>query len=114
MLTVSLNEDAARSAYLVGFHAAQALIFERRRKLLKTHNGVQAEFFLLTKNDLDLDDDLRRFLSRAYEYKAEADYFVTDDYVMSGERAAAALGIAERLLAYVLSLLTPPNEAPRS
>lgn len=32
MLTVGLNEDAARSAYLACFHIAQAYIFERTGK----------------------------------------------------------------------------------
>jgi predicted nucleotidyltransferase len=32
MLSVSLNEDAGRTAYLAGFHAAQAFIFEFTRR----------------------------------------------------------------------------------
>ena len=35
MLGVGLNEAAGRTAYLAGFHAAQALIFERTGKVLK-------------------------------------------------------------------------------
>lgn len=35
MLSVNLNEAAGRSTYLAGFHAAQALIFERLGKVLK-------------------------------------------------------------------------------
>jgi uncharacterized protein (UPF0332 family) len=41
MLSVNLNEAAGRTAYLAGFHVAEALIFERLGKVLKTHNGVQ-------------------------------------------------------------------------
>ena len=41
MLTVSLNEDAARAAYLASFHVAQAYIFERTGKTSKSHRGVQ-------------------------------------------------------------------------
>lgn len=37
MLSVNLNNDAGRTAYLAGFHAAQAFIFERLGKSLKTH-----------------------------------------------------------------------------
>lgn len=61
MLGVGLNEAAGRTAYLAGFHVAQALIFERLGKVLKTHNGVQAEFLRLTKDDLRLDAELRLF-----------------------------------------------------
>jgi uncharacterized protein (UPF0332 family) len=48
---VGLNDAASRNAYLAGFHAAQAFIFERHGKVLKTHKGVQMEFLRLTKND---------------------------------------------------------------
>lgn len=51
MLGVGLNEDAGRAAYLAGYHAAQALIFESIGKVFKSHNGVQSEFLRLTKND---------------------------------------------------------------
>ena len=40
MLTVQLNEDAGRAAYLAGFQAAQALIFERTGTVTKTHKGA--------------------------------------------------------------------------
>ncbi len=49
MLNVSLNDDAGRAAYLAAFHAAQAVIFERTGKVVKTHRGVQSEFLRLTK-----------------------------------------------------------------
>jgi uncharacterized protein (UPF0332 family) len=65
MLSVGLNEDAARSAYLASFHVAQACIFERTGKVSKTHHGVQTEFFRLTKDDSRVDHTLRRFLSES-------------------------------------------------
>jgi uncharacterized protein (UPF0332 family) len=37
MLDVDLNDAAGRTAYLAGFHAAQAFIFERNGKEFKTH-----------------------------------------------------------------------------
>jgi len=51
MLHAGLNEDAARAAYMAGFHVAQATIFERTDKTSKSHKGVQTEFFRLTKDD---------------------------------------------------------------
>ena len=66
MLGIDLADAAGRTAYLAGFHAAQALIFERLGKMLKTHNGVQTEFLRLTRDDAGLDSDVRAFLSRTY------------------------------------------------
>jgi uncharacterized protein (UPF0332 family) len=59
-----LDKAAGRTAYLAVYHAAQALIFERTRKVLKTHAGVQTEFLKLTRDDLSVDGELRGFLSR--------------------------------------------------
>jgi uncharacterized protein (UPF0332 family) len=55
MLRVGLNQAAGRTAYLAGYHAAQALIFERAGKAFKTHAGVQMEFLKLTRDDLRVD-----------------------------------------------------------
>ena len=44
MLGVGLNDAAGRTAYLAGFHTAQAFIFERSGKIFKTHQGGQTEF----------------------------------------------------------------------
>ena len=74
MLEVPLYEDAARAAYLACFHAAQALIFEREQRVLKTHHGVQTEFHRLTKDEPAINADLRGFLSLAYTFKTIADY----------------------------------------
>ncbi|MGO9740271.1 MAG: HEPN domain-containing protein, partial [Roseiarcus sp.] len=74
MLRVDLHEAAGRTAYLAGFHAAQALIFERDDRVLKTHRGVQRELGRLVKDDAGFDIELRAFLSRTYNLKAIADY----------------------------------------
>jgi uncharacterized protein (UPF0332 family) len=44
MLSIRLNDAAGRSAYLAGFHAAQALISERTGRTVKTHKGVTRNF----------------------------------------------------------------------
>jgi uncharacterized protein (UPF0332 family) len=54
-----LDEAAGRPAYLAGFHAAQAFIFEQTGRAVKTHHGVQSEFLRLTRNDARFDTDLR-------------------------------------------------------
>src|SRR5260370_38987266 len=74
MLRIGLNDAAGRSAYLAGFHAAQAFISEKAGRTVKTHKGLHTEFQRLTKDDPDLAPDLRAFLSHAYNLKAIADY----------------------------------------
>lgn len=107
MLTVSLGQDAARCAYFVCFHAAQALIFERTEKVAKTHHGVRTEFLRLTKDEVRGEPELRSFLAEAYGYKSKADYFADDGLVATVETATAALETATRFLAHVLALLGP-------
>jgi uncharacterized protein (UPF0332 family) len=112
MLNVSLNEDAARLAYLASFHVAQAYIFERTNKVSKTHRGVQTEFFRLTKDDPRTDPDLRRFLSESYEFKSIADYFSGPDPKTSSEDAAEAVATAKRFVAHFARLVPIPQPAP--
>jgi uncharacterized protein (UPF0332 family) len=40
MLTVDLTEDAGRAAYLAGYQAAEAFIFERTGKATKTTRAL--------------------------------------------------------------------------
>jgi hypothetical protein len=49
LLAGNFAEEAGRAAYLAGFHAAQALIFERHDRVFKSHSGVQGEFARLVK-----------------------------------------------------------------
>jgi uncharacterized protein (UPF0332 family) len=74
ILSVNRHEVAARTAYLAGFHAAQALIFETSGRIYKTHSGVKGEFHRLVKDDPRVDDQIRAFLGRTYDLKAIADY----------------------------------------
>ena len=86
MLRVGLNEDAGRTAYLAGYHAAQAFLFERTDKIFKTHRGVQGEFGRLTKDDPYFDFELRAFLGRTYDLKTIADYESGPDATLTGAR----------------------------
>lgn len=47
ILHVGYADAAGRSAYLAGYHAAQALIFERDDRVFKSHKGVQGGVALL-------------------------------------------------------------------
>jgi uncharacterized protein (UPF0332 family) len=52
VLRIDLYETAGRTAYLAGFHAAQALIFETSGRIYKTHSGVHGEFSRLVERRL--------------------------------------------------------------
>ncbi|MCW5700447.1 MAG: HEPN domain-containing protein [Rhodospirillales bacterium] len=73
---IGISDIAAREAYMAVFHAAQALVFERTGKTPKTHSGVRHVFGQIVVKE-KLDEQLGRFLSRAYEYKTIADYDLT-------------------------------------
>jgi uncharacterized protein (UPF0332 family) len=62
MLSMHYNEAAGRTAYLAGFHAAQALISERTGRAVKTHQGVRAEFHRFTRGDERFDLAVYAFL----------------------------------------------------
>jgi HEPN domain-containing protein len=65
--------EACRAAYLAGFHAAQALLFENPGRTPKTHSGAQSELARLVKNQPRIDQGVRAFLARTYNLKAIAD-----------------------------------------
>jgi uncharacterized protein (UPF0332 family) len=110
MLGVHLNDDAARAAYLAAFHAAQAVIFERSGRVVKTHRGVQSEFLRLTKDDPLFKPDQRIFLSQAYDFKAVADY-ETGSAELSAEQATVALERGRGFVNAVRRALTPLEPA---
>ena len=98
ILRMGLNEPAGRTAYLAGFHAAQALIFETSGRIYKSHSGVHGEFARLVKHDPRVDDQLRAFLGRAYGLKAIADYETGPDSHVTAERAREAVETARRFV----------------
>ncbi len=111
MLDVGLAEDAGRAAYMACFHAAQAYIFERRGRAVKTHHGVQNTFFLLTVHDPRVDPVLRNFLSRSYDLKGVADYDPDPIATTTAEEAAAAMDTAARFVAAFAALADLPPAA---
>lgn len=108
MLAAGLIEDAGRAAYLGAFHAAQALIYERQGRTLKTHGGVQSEFAKLIRDDASVPADLRGFVSRAYAFKTIADYDPLTSIPPTEEDARAAVATAGRFIAEVVRLIESP------
>jgi len=100
--SIAIPEIAAREAYLAVFHAAKAPVFERSGKTPKTHSGVRQAFGQVVV-DQGLDQDLGRFLARAYECKTIADYDLTrrisaDDVEPIPKRAEQAVSTITEIL----------------
>lgn len=106
ILAAGIAGDAGRGTYLAAFHAAQALICERTGKAAKTHKGAHVQFARLTKDELRLDPELRRFLPQSYDIKAISDYETGPDAVVQPEQAAIAIATAVRFIDVVTSLLS--------
>jgi uncharacterized protein (UPF0332 family) len=107
MLSVDLSEDAARAAYLAGYNAARALLFEHRDHVYTSHGGVQREFVRLTKKDERVDPPLRAFLSDTYDLKTIADYGSDPGLQVSAERARDVIQMARRFIECIASLIPP-------
>jgi uncharacterized protein (UPF0332 family) len=99
-------DEAGRAAYLAGFHAAQAFLFESTGKVFKSHKGVQKEFRRLTKDDPRFDMQLQAFLGRAYNFKVVADYATGPGSQVPAEAARDAIETARRFVACVAGLLS--------
>jgi uncharacterized protein (UPF0332 family) len=114
ILSINRHEAAARAAYMAGFHAAQALIFETSGRIYKTHSGVSGEFSRLLKDDLRVDDQIRAFLGRTYNLKAIADYQTGPGSHISDESAREAIASARQFVQRVAGLLPPNGQTPAS
>lgn len=107
--SVEVCDDAARAAYLAAFHAAQALIFERTRKVARTHSGVRAEFARLAKDDPRIDRTLTKFLARGFDLKSIADYSIDPNVSISVQEMETAIETAGRFVACAAGLMEPAD-----
>jgi uncharacterized protein (UPF0332 family) len=114
MMAAGLTDDAGRTAYLSGLHAAQAFIFETNGRVYRRHSGVQREFSRLVRNEARVDDALRTFLSRTYQLKAIADYETGPGSHVSVGSAQDAIQTARRLIECVTGLIPDEPEPDRS
>jgi uncharacterized protein (UPF0332 family) len=105
MLGMKLHDAAGRTAYLAGFHAAQAFISEKTGRSVKTHKGVHAELHRLTRDNQRLDPELRVFLAVTYSLKAIADYETGPGSEVSPERAATAVEVGKRFVGRMAEMI---------
>lgn len=111
ILAIDIPRQAGRLAYYAQFHAAQALIFERTGKVAKTHKGVRVQFHQLTRSESALDPRLAGELTAAYHLKEAADYETRPTGLVTSADARDAIASAERFLAGIEAILSPPPSA---
>ena len=106
MALMPLYHIVARTAYLAAYHAAEAYIFERTDKTVKTHRGLRSEFSRLARSEPRIDREFLTFLAQAYEFKSIADYGVGSTVPpITADEAQAAIDTAARLVDRVAVLL---------
>ena len=92
MMRESFPDKAGRAAYYAAFHSAQAMIYRRSGKALKTHKGVHTEFYRIVR---DIPGPKPwGFLRRAYVMKTVTDYGPDPRLTVTEERPRAAIEIA--------------------
>ena len=92
-------------AYLAGFHAAQALIFERTGRTPKPHRGFLSQFGSLAITEARISPSLRRFLTRGYDIKSLADYAIGVGAVVPVQEAINAIETATLFVERIAELL---------
>jgi uncharacterized protein (UPF0332 family) len=105
ILSINIPVQAARLAYYGQFHAAQAYIFERAGKVVKTHKGVRKEFHRLALSDPLLPPSLASQLSSDFRFKEIADYETAKSVTITSQIAQDAIATAERFVATIRSAL---------
>jgi uncharacterized protein (UPF0332 family) len=75
----------------------------------KAHRGVHARFSRLAKDTPELGAELPRFLSRAYDFKAVADYEIGPDATVPLAEAISAIEAAESFVDRIAELLEKPQ-----
>jgi uncharacterized protein (UPF0332 family) len=83
MLADDWPDEAARAAYLAGFHAAQAFALARTGRIAKSHSGLRTVFARLAKDEPRIERQFTRLLARGYAFKEVADYAVGRQVVVT-------------------------------
>jgi len=94
-------------AYLAGFHAAQALIFETNGRVFKKHATVQVEFGRLVKDNPRVDMELRAFRGRGYQLKAALGGLAPEPVNVNSSTGDLALLMRSSILVWAGSAWAP-------
>lgn len=105
IIAIGLSTAAARSAYYAGFHCAEALIFERTAKTVKTHSVVRSEYSRIAQETGPEVRQFTAFLAKANMYKEIGDYGVDPDAKVTMEDAQNAIDEAAQFLKTISRVL---------
>lgn len=109
---VGMPRVAVREAYLAVFHAAQAVIFESRQQVAKTHSGARTLFAVVVAEWPTIPADATRFLAHGFRDKTIADYGSVEETAEIGPlQANTAVSQAVVLVAAITQALT--SSAPK-
>jgi uncharacterized protein (UPF0332 family) len=106
MLSDGWADEAARAAYLAGFHAAQALILVQTGQVAKSHAGLRTVFARLAKEEPRIERKFTRFLARGYAFKEVADYAVGGQAVVTADEAQEMIDTARELVDRMATILS--------
>lgn len=109
ILAISLPKVAARSAYYVAFHAAEALLLARTDRIAKTHTGLRAALAQVLPGSAGENRELLTFLARAYKFKELSDYGIGRAADVTEAEASSLIEGATRFLDRVTTLITTPD-----
>lgn len=103
-----VSDVAAREAYLATYHAAEAYIFEKTGRAVKTHRGVRSQLNRLAQREPRIGREFLAFLAEGYKLKAIADYGVGSEIgIITAGDASAAIATAGRFIDIIAALLSP-------
>ncbi|KQT56237.1 hypothetical protein ASG52_23920 [Methylobacterium sp. Leaf456] len=105
ILAIPLAKVAARSAYYVAFHAAEAILLARTGRISKTHRGLRSALAVVLSDAPAQDRELLTFLARAYRFKELSDYGVGREAVVTDSEASALIESAARCLDRATALI---------
>jgi uncharacterized protein (UPF0332 family) len=101
-----VTDVAAREAYLAVFHAAEAYIFERTGKAVKTLRGIRSQLNRLAQQEPRIGSELLTFLAEGDKFKTIADYGIGSAIgTISAHDATTAIDTAERFIDTIAQLL---------
>lgn len=98
ILAIPLPKVAARSAYYVAFHAAEALLLARTGRIAKTHTGLRSALSQVFPGASGESRELLTFLARAYKFKELSDYGIGRAADVTEAEAALLIEGAARFL----------------
>ena len=108
---IRLPKVAARSAYYVAFHAAEALLLARTGRIAKTHTGLRSALSQILSDAAD-DRRLLTFLARAYKFKELSDYGIGPSSEVTEAEASALIEGAARFLDRARAIIEAADPGP--